>query len=53
MALLLYYVVAGGPGENALFILESAAADENEEIADLLVGLTNAKWSWGFGLCFL
>jgi len=26
---------------------------ENEEIADLLVGLTNAKRSWGFGLCFL
>ena len=22
------------------------------EIADLLVGLTNAKKSWGFGLCF-
>ena len=27
--------------------------DENEEIADLLVGLTNAKRNWGFGLCFL
>ena len=27
--------------------------DENEEIADLLVGLTNAKKTWGFGLCFL
>ena len=27
--------------------------NENEEIADLLVGLTNAKRSWGFGLCFL
>jgi putative transposase len=26
---------------------------ENEEIADLLVGLTNAKRNWGFGLCFL
>ena len=26
---------------------------ENEEIADLLVGLSNAKKSWGFGLCFL
>ena len=26
---------------------------ENEEIADLLVGLTQAKRSWGFGLCFL
>ncbi len=28
-------------------------SDENEEIADLLVGLTNAKKTWGFGLCFL
>jgi putative transposase len=28
-------------------------SDENEEIADLLVGLTNAKRNWGFGLCFL
>ena len=27
--------------------------NENEEIADLLVGLTNAKKTWGFGLCFL
>jgi putative transposase len=26
---------------------------ENEEIADLLVGLTTARRSWGFGLCFL
>ncbi len=26
---------------------------ENEEIADLLVGLTNAERNWGFGLCFL
>ena len=26
---------------------------ENEEIADLLVGLTDAKKTWGFGLCFL
>jgi putative transposase len=26
---------------------------ENEEIADLLVGLTQAKRNWGFGLCFL
>ena len=26
---------------------------ENEEIADLMVGLTNAKKTWGFGLCFL
>jgi putative transposase len=27
--------------------------DENEQIADLLLGLTAAKKSWGFGLCFL
>jgi putative transposase len=27
--------------------------DENEEIADLLVGLTTARKTWGFGLCFL
>jgi putative transposase len=26
---------------------------ENEELADLLVGLTNARRNWGFGLCFL
>ena len=27
--------------------------DENEEIADLLVGLTDARKTWGFGLCFV
>ena len=27
--------------------------DENKEITDLLVGLTNARKIWGFGLCFL
>ena len=27
--------------------------EENERIADLLVGLTQARRSWGFGLCFL
>jgi putative transposase len=26
---------------------------ENEEIADLLIGLTQARRNWGFGLCFL
>jgi putative transposase len=26
---------------------------ENEQIADLLLGLTKAKKAWGFGLCFL
>ncbi len=25
--------------------------DENEMIADLLVGLTDARKTWGFGLC--
>ena len=28
-------------------------SDENEEIADLLVGLTEARKTWGFGPCFL
>ena len=28
-------------------------SDENEQIADLLVGLTDARKAWGFGLCFL
>ncbi len=27
--------------------------EENEAIADLLVGLTQAHRTWGFGLCFL
>jgi putative transposase len=27
--------------------------DENEQIAELLIGLTQAKKTWGFGLCFL
>lgn len=27
--------------------------DENAQIADLLVGLTTARKTWGFGLCFL
>ena len=27
--------------------------DENASIADLLVCLTQARRSWGFGLCFL
>ena len=27
--------------------------DENEQIADLLIGLTQAHRTWGFGLCFL
>jgi len=28
-------------------------SDENEQIADLLTGLTDARKTWGFGLCFL
>ncbi|WP_050525960.1 hypothetical protein [Pseudorhodobacter aquimaris] len=28
-------------------------SDENEHIADLLVGLTEARKTWGSGLCFL
>jgi len=28
-------------------------SDENEQIADLLIGLTQARKTWGFGLCFL
>jgi putative transposase len=28
-------------------------SDENEQIADLLVGLTDARKTSGFGLCFL
>ena len=28
-------------------------SDENEQIADLLVGLTDARKTWGFGPCFL
>ena len=27
--------------------------DESELIADLLTGLTGARKTWGFGLCFL
>lgn len=28
-------------------------SDDNARIADLLVGLTSANKTWGFGLCFL
>ncbi|KMK65952.1 integrase family protein [Puniceibacterium sp. IMCC21224] len=28
-------------------------SDENEQIADLLVGLTDTRKTWGFGLCYL
>jgi len=32
---------------------QSKLSDENELIADWLLALTNAKKTWGFGLCFL
>lgn len=32
---------------------EAKLSDENELIADLLIALTTAKRTWGFGLCFL
>ena len=32
---------------------QAKRSDENGEIADWLVGLTQAYRSWGFGLCFL
>ena len=32
---------------------KSAASDENKQIADLLVELTQQNKNWGFGLCFL
>lgn len=28
-------------------------SDENAQIADLLAGLTDARKTWAFGLCFL
>ena len=35
------------------FVNSPKLSDENERIADLLVGLTQARKTWGFGLCFL
>lgn len=32
---------------------ESKLKPENERIGDLLIGLTNAHRTWGFGLCYL
>ena len=32
---------------------ERKLSDENERIADLLIGLTQVHRTWGFGLCFL
>jgi putative transposase len=32
---------------------EAKLRDENELIAELLIALTTAKRTWGFGLCFL
>ena len=43
----------GFRGERDLLSLQPEAEDENEEIAGLLVGLTDARKTWGFGLCFL
>ena len=31
----------------------SLLSDENHQIADLMVGLTDARKTWGLGLCFL
>lgn len=43
------------PSGSARFVIATAPllSDENEQIADLLVGLTEARKAWGFGLCFL
>lgn len=41
-----------GVSENG-FRYSPKCDDENERIADLLVGLTNVHKTWGFGLCFL
>ena len=35
------------------YLYSPLLSNENEEIADLLVGLTAARKTWGFGLCFL
>lgn len=32
---------------------KSVASDENQQIADLLIDLTEKNKNWGFGLCFL
>ena len=32
---------------------EPKLKSENERIGDLLIGLTNAHRTWGFGLCYL
>ena len=32
---------------------KSVATDENKQIADLLIDLTQQNKNWGFGLCFL
>jgi hypothetical protein len=38
---------------NSQWQLTPTLRAENEEIADLLTGLTDARKTWGFGLCFL
>uniref|UniRef100_A4WTI0 Integrase catalytic domain-containing protein n=1 Tax=Cereibacter sphaeroides (strain ATCC 17025 / ATH 2.4.3) TaxID=349102 RepID=A4WTI0_CERS5 len=40
-------------GVDTCFRCSPKRDDENEMIADLLVGLTNVHKTWGFGLCFL
>jgi len=35
------------------FRYQPKLGDENEQIADLLLGLSKTKKAWGFGLCFL
>jgi putative transposase len=40
-------------GQRDQLSLQRQLNDENEQIADLLFGLTRAKKTWGFGLCFL
>jgi putative transposase len=40
-------------GQRDMFSLQRRLNDENEQIADLLIGLTRANNTGGFGLCFL
>lgn len=43
----------GGEASQTRRIISLKRDDENERIADLLVGLSNVHKTWGFGLCFL
>jgi putative transposase len=40
-------------GSQTCYRYSPLLSDENEQITDLLVGLTDAQKSWGFALCFL